>query len=383
MRHDNKMTSVNSDDMVVDVKYLNVMFGTKRVVRDVYISVKMGELIGILGKYGAGKKKKIRVLKCQIKKKHWIGNVKVTGISPARTRNHAKILSNIGYVPQLETLNLYYDLKPMTNVETFASTYGMDKREAKKIAENLFSILDIPEDTWNKKLSNMSGGEKKRVSMALGLIHKPDILFLDEPTTGVDAYKRYSILTYLKKLNRELGTTMFIISHDMECSLVCDRAAIMRDGRLLEFGEPKELVASLPSNGILAMFSIEDLDEKKIEVIRKFPAVRNLIRTGNEALEVLINDFENNISKLVRHMIKKRIKITSMTRATATFRRFFQIRIQEEGEKERREREEKENTQKEVKEPVIIKKKEKKDREKVEEGKKNTQKVAKKRGEGK
>ena len=208
MRHDNKMTSLNPDNVVVDVKYLNVMFGTKRVVRDVSFSVNRGEIIGIFGISGAGKTTMIRVLTCQLKKKHWIGNVKVTGISPARTRNHAKILSNIGYVPQLETLNLYYDLKPMTNVETFASTYGMDKKEAKEIAENLFSILDIPEDTWNKKLSNMSGGEKKRVSMALGLIHRPDILFLDEPTTGVDAYKRYSILTYLKKLNRELGTTL-------------------------------------------------------------------------------------------------------------------------------------------------------------------------------
>ena len=162
MRHDNKMTSLNPDNVVVDVKYLNVMFGTKRVVRDVSFSVNRGEIIGIFGISGAGKTTMIRVLTCQLKKKHWIGNVKVTGISPARTRNHAKILSNIGYVPQLETLNLYYDLKPMTNVETFASTYGMDKKEAKEIAENLFSILDIPEDTWNKKLSNMSGGEKKK-----------------------------------------------------------------------------------------------------------------------------------------------------------------------------------------------------------------------------
>lgn len=384
------MTSVNSNDIVVDVKYLNVIFGTKRVVRDVSFSVNRGEIIGIFGISGAGKTTIIRVLTCQIKKKHWIGDVKVTGISPAKTRNHAKILSNVGYVPQLETLNLYSVLKPMTNVETFASTYGIDSKKAKKIAENLFNILDIPKDTWNKKLSNMSGGEKKRVSMALGLIHQPDILFLDEPTTGVDAYKRYSILTYLKKLNRELGTTMFIISHDMECSLVCDGAAIMMDGRLLEFGKPKDLIASLPSNGILAMFSIEDLDEKKIEIIKRFPSVRNIIRTGNEALEVLINDFEKNISKLIRFMIKKGIKINSMTRATATFRRFFQIRIQEEAEKQRMEREEKEKKEKEkrekeLKEQMVRKKKEREEREKKEDEKKKKkkEKEAKKRGENK
>jgi ABC-type multidrug transport system ATPase subunit len=126
----------------------------------------------------------------------------------------------------------------------------------------------------------------------------------------------------------------------MEVSLICDGAAIMREGKLLEFGNPKKLIDSLPSNGILAMFSIEDLDEKKIDVIRSFPSVKHLIRTGNEALEVLINDFENNISNLIQFMIKKGIQINSMTRATATFRRYFQIRILQEAEKERMEKQE-------------------------------------------
>ena len=71
----------------------------------------------------------------------------------------------------------------MANVEVFSSTYGLDTKEAKKIAEELLEILDIPSDTWSKRVKHMSGGEKKRLSMAIGLIHKPSILFLDEPTT--------------------------------------------------------------------------------------------------------------------------------------------------------------------------------------------------------
>ena len=125
----------------------------------------------------------IRVLTCQIEKKNWNGDVKVTGLSPAIVKNQPKILQNIGYVPQLELLNLYYELTPMANVEVFSSTYGLDKKEAKIIAQDLFEILDIPSDTWNKRVKHMSGGEKKRLSMAIGLIHKPSVLFLDEPTT--------------------------------------------------------------------------------------------------------------------------------------------------------------------------------------------------------
>ncbi|MFX1273764.1 MAG: ABC transporter ATP-binding protein [Promethearchaeota archaeon] len=327
--------TVKSNKVVVEINNLNVKFGKKRVVKNVSLSVRSGEIIGVFGISGAGKTTMIRVLTCQIKKKNWFGDVKVTGRSPARKKNHSKILSKIGYVPQLEELNLYYDFKPIANIDTFASIYGMDVKEAKKIAENLFTILDIPEDTWKKKLRKMSGGEKKRVSMALGLIHQPEILFLDEPTTGVDAYKRYSILSYLKKLNRELGTTMFIISHDMECSLVCDKAAIMRDGSLLEFGKPADLIASLPSNGIIATFAIEGINEQKIDLIRKFEPVINIIRAGNDVIEVLLEDYEKNISKLIEFMIKEDLKINSMSRETATFRRYFQIRVQEEEEKER------------------------------------------------
>ena len=172
---------------MVEVENLNVFFGDKQVVYDVSFQVKAGEIIGMFGISGAGKTTIVRVLTCQISKKNWKGSVKVTNLNPAQKKNHSKILSNIGYVPQLEELNLYYDLTPMANVQTFASTYGMEKKAAKKVAEDLFSIMDIPEDTWKKPLKKMSGGEKKRVSVAIGLIHQPSVLFLDEPTTSIYA----------------------------------------------------------------------------------------------------------------------------------------------------------------------------------------------------
>jgi len=174
------------NDVTVSVKNLDVYFGDSQIIHSVSFKVKKKELIGLFGISGAGKTTIIRVLTCQIKKNNWSGDVMVTGLNPGKKVNHAEILSNIGYVPQLELLNLYYELSPLVNVEIFASNYGMTKEEARKRARDLFSILDIPEDTWKNPLKSLSGGEKKRVSMAIGLIHNPGVLFLDEPTTQIN-----------------------------------------------------------------------------------------------------------------------------------------------------------------------------------------------------
>lgn len=329
------MDILNSqDDTMVSVNNLNVIFGKNHIVHDVSFQVDRGEIIGMFGISGAGKTTIIRVLTCQIESKFWNGNVLVTGLSPEKKNNHSKILSKIGYVPQLELLNLYFELNPLANVEIFTSTYGMNKSEAKDTAKTLFQILDIPEDTWKKRVKRMSGGEKKRLSMAIGLIHNPDVLFLDEPTTGVDASKRYDILSYLKKLNQKLNTTMFIITHDLEAALICDKAAILREGKLLAFDAPQNLINSLPSNGLVTRFTIEDLNEKGIKLINQFKPIKRLLRVGNETIEILMDNFEQNLPKLMVYLFEKGFKVSSMSRDKANFRRFFQIRIQDEELKE-------------------------------------------------
>jgi len=333
----NIIEKTDSNEVVVDVQDLNVTFGKAHIIHNVSFEVKKGEIIGLFGISGAGKTTIIRVLTCQIKSKNWNGDVLVTHLNPAKTKNHQTILSKIGYVPQLELLNLYFELSPLVNVETFASNYGMKKERAKEVAEELFSILDIPEDTWNNKLKNLSGGEKKRVSMAIGLIHNPEVLFLDEPTTGVDANKRYDILNYLKILNRRLGTTMFIITHDLEAALICDKTAILREGELLAFDSPHNLIQTLPSNGLLVRLTIQDLTQEKIEIIKEFEYCERISRVGNIDIEVFLHDFEKNINPFIDYLFKKGIKITSMSRDSANFRRYFQILIQEEEEKEREE----------------------------------------------
>ncbi|MHA1684055.1 MAG: ABC transporter ATP-binding protein [Promethearchaeota archaeon] len=318
----------------ITVDRLNVKFGSKHVIKDVSFEIFEGEINGFLGISGAGKTTIVRVLTCQIPKKFWSGHVGIDGLDPGNPKNRAKIMAKIGYVPQLEELNLYYDLTPLENVKIFASTYGINNKDAIAIAKKYFKILDVPEDTWHQKLKKMSGGEKKRVSIALGLIHEPTILFLDEPTTGVDASKRYDILNYLKKLNRRLGTTMVIITHDLEAALITDSCSIIRAGKLLEHDSPDNLIASLPSKGEILKLVIPTLDRNITRFIKTHDYVRHVMRGGNQIVEVFMDDIKANFPRLVDALVKEGIELREITRERTSFRRYFQLRIQIEEELE-------------------------------------------------
>ncbi|NMC07610.1 MAG: ABC transporter ATP-binding protein [Candidatus Lokiarchaeota archaeon] len=326
-----------SDDQAsVIVDHLDVSFGKKKVISDVSFKIYKGEINGLLGISGGGKTTIVKVLTCQIPAKQWRGTVRVDGLDPARPKNTPAIMARIGYVPQLEELNLYYELSPLDNVKIFAAAYGIPDARATELAEKYFTILDIPKDTWHHKVETMSGGEKKRVSIAIGLIHDPSLLVLDEPTTGVDASKRYDILNYLKKLNRQLGTTMIIITHDLEAALICDTVSIIRLGKMLEHDTPENLVKSLPSGGHILKLAIPGLDNRGIRAITRERGVKHVMRAGNEMVEIFMDDVEHASAGLVERLVAAGMDVTEITRERASFRRFFQLRIQIEEERDAR-----------------------------------------------
>ena len=128
---------------------------------------------------------------------------------------------------------------------------------------------------------------------------------------------------------------MFIITHDLEAALICDKVAILREGKMLSFDSPKKLISSLPSNGMIARVTIENLNQQAIDIIQQFPPIQEILRVGNEVIEVMMHDFEVNLPKLIKYLVNKGFNVTAMSRDVATFRRFFQIRIKEEEQKEK------------------------------------------------
>jgi ABC-type multidrug transport system ATPase subunit len=321
-------TNLSPSPEIIVVDNLSIQFGSKKVVKNVSFRVRKGEINGFLGISGAGKTTIIRVLTCQIPKKNWTGKCIINGYDLAKSRNHRHILSDIGYVPQLEELNLYYNLSPFENVKIFAATYGLSPSAAMIRAKELFQILDIPEDTWSKETEKMSGGEKKRLSMAIGLINNPNILFLDEPTTGVDASKRYDILNYLKKLNQMYNTTIIIITHDLEASNICDTVAIIKKGTMIEYGSPDELVQTLPSKGEIIQIRIPNINQSIIDSIQQLPEVAIAIRAGTQLLEILLHDIQHQFVSAMEKIIALNLEVREIARLKASFKRYFQLRIQ-------------------------------------------------------
>ncbi|HUY00045.1 MAG TPA: ABC transporter ATP-binding protein [Candidatus Deferrimicrobium sp.] len=322
---------MTAEEKVIDVNSLNVYYGEKQIIKNVSFHCYKGEIIGMFGISGAGKTTIIRVLTCQIP--DYKGFVKCFGYEPKKNPN--KIISQIGYVPQLEMLNLYYEFTAMKNVEIFASMYLIPKQEANKRVQRYFEMLELPKDVWDSKAKFLSGGEKKRVSIAIGLINQPHILFLDEPTTGVDASRRYDILNYLKKLNMEMKTTMVIVTHDLETANICDRIVLLRNGQVVDFDTPKNLISKLPSQGKIARLRIPGLTTEILGRIAEIGAVIYILRVGKDEIELYIDRIEENLEHIVNKLFEMGIAISSLTRDTASFRRFFQIRMQDIASKEK------------------------------------------------
>ena len=311
-------------EKVIDVNGLNVYYGDKHIIKNVNFYCRKGEILGMMGISGAGKTTIIRVLTCQIPK--YQGLVRCFGFEPRKNPN--AIIKQIGYCPQLELLNLYYEFSAMKNVEIFASMYLIPKAEAFIRVERYFEMLEIPKDVWHSKVKVLSGGEKKRVSIAIGLINQPEILFLDEPTTGVDASRRFDILNYLRKLNMETKTTQVIVTHDLETANICDRVVLLRNGEVVDFDTPNNLIAKLPSQGQIARLRIPKLDADLIHRIADMDEIVHLLRIGKEEIELYIENIEVNIEKIVSRLFRMGITVSSITRDVASFRRYFQIRMQ-------------------------------------------------------
>lgn len=206
-------------------------------VNNLTLSIYEGEIFGLLGPNGAGKTTLISIL---------CGLVKVTsGVfyidNKTYKDNATAIKQHIGVVPQ--EYALYPSLTAYENLEYFGSMLGLKGTQLK---ERIFEGLERMglRDFTHKKIDSFSGGMKRRINLLAGVLHKPKVLFLDEPTVGVDVQSKNAILSFLKELNN-LGTTIVYTSHHLvEAEYFCDRLAIMESGQIIAEGTPSALVAS-------------------------------------------------------------------------------------------------------------------------------------------
>ena len=222
-----------SDEIAIEVKDLVRSFGQFIAVDHVSFSVRRGEIFGLLGPNGAGKTTTFRVL-CGLLPAS-SGFVHVAGVDLRHARAVAR--RNIGYVSQ--KFALYGDLSVRENLEFFGSAYGLYGARLYDRIRTVVEQFDLG-GRENSPSGQLPGGFKQRLAMAVGLLHEPDILFLDEPTSGTDPLKRREFWRRITALS-QVGTTIIITTHFMEEAEYCDRIVIQDAGKLLALGTPQEV----------------------------------------------------------------------------------------------------------------------------------------------
>lgn len=205
-------------------------------VRNLDMTVNEGEIFGLLGPNGAGKTTLISMLSSLLKPTS--GNFSINGLDYKSDKNELKQL--IGIVPQ--EYALYPTLTAVENLNYFGSMYGLGGKTLKEEVEKNLEILGLS-DFAQKKIKTYSGGMKRRINLIAGILHQPKVLFLDEPTVGVDVQSKNAIIAHLEALNKN-GTTIFYTSHHLnEAEHFCTRVAIIDSGKIVCLGKPKTLIA--------------------------------------------------------------------------------------------------------------------------------------------
>lgn len=222
------------DDIALKVEHLNKSFDKKQILHDISLDVHKARILGLLGPSGSGKTTLVKLMAGIDTPDN--GNVLVLGEKVPSL----KMLGRIGYMAQADAL--YGDLTAEENLRFFASMYGLRKAERSERIEEVMKLVNL-HDYLRMQVRKYSGGMKRRLSLAVALLHEPPIMVLDEPTVGIDPVLRISIWEELYELCRN-GTTIIVTTHVMDEADKCHELGMLREGRLIALGTPDEILAA-------------------------------------------------------------------------------------------------------------------------------------------
>jgi len=231
--------------LAIDVRNIVKKFGDFTAVKGLSFNVEDGEIFGLLGPNGAGKSTLIRMLTTLLPPTS--GTAVISGFDV--TLEADSVRRSIGVIPQALTSDL--ELSVEENLLIFAKLYGVPREKRDRLIPELLEAVELTQ--WRKApVKNLSGGMRRRVEIARGLVHEPRIFFLDEPTTGLDPVSRVAVWEMLRKIKAERDLTVLLTTHYMdEADKLCDRIAIVDHGELKALDSPMRLKASIPGHNAL------------------------------------------------------------------------------------------------------------------------------------
>lgn len=241
---------------IIKIDNLTKTYGSLKAVDNLSFEIRKGELFAFLGVNGAGKSTTINIICGQLKKDE--GTVIIDELN--LDDNLAKIKKKIGVVFQASILDPQLTVKD--NLEIKASLYGLSRKEIKSRVGELAEILDF-KSYLNRPLAKLSGGQKRRIDIARALLNKPDILILDEPTTGLDPQTRKMIWAVITKLRKENNMTVLLTTHYMEEASEADYVVIIDQGKMVAHGTPLDLKNKYVGDYML-IYNVKEEDVKKL-----------------------------------------------------------------------------------------------------------------------
>ena len=274
-------------------------------VDQVSFDIKEGEVFSLLGPNGAGKSTTISMLSCLLKATD--GDATVDGKSIKSDPMGVKNV--IGVVPQ--EIALYETLSARDNLLFWGRMYGMGGNQLKSRVEEVLEQVNL-KDRAKDKIQTYSGGMKRRINIAVGLLHKPKMIFMDEPTVGIDPQSRRRILDMVKELNQQ-GLTVLYTTHYMEeAAELSDRVGIIDQGKLIAIGTQKELTKMVGENEALRLhFGEGDVVDSLVEALKPLPDIINVSTTDHEIL-VMVPDAEEALPGVITKVNETGIRLRSI-----------------------------------------------------------------------
>jgi ABC-2 type transport system ATP-binding protein len=290
---------------MLHVNRVRKSFGKTEVVKGVTFSVEKGEAFGLLGPNGAGKSTTISMI-CGLLPYNE-GEITVGGFS-VKDRP-LEIKRKIGVVPQ--DIALYPTMSARDNLLFWGKMYGLSGRNVKKRADEVLDFVGL-HDRAKDKIETFSGGMKRRINIGAALMHKPELLIMDEPTVGIDPQSRNHILETVKELNKE-GMTIIYTSHYMEeVEFLCERIGIIDHGEVIAIGTKDDLCNRL-SGGTIIKMEVNVFKSSLLDEINSLPITEKVI--GNEeekTLEIFVNSGHQALGELVTAAVKNNVVVSSI-----------------------------------------------------------------------
>jgi ABC-2 type transport system ATP-binding protein len=293
-------------EAVIETRGLRRVFRSRQrqveAVAGVDLYVRHGEIFGFLGPNGAGKTTTLRMLATLLPPSG--GTARVAGCELAT--EPGKIRERIGYVGQAGGADR--EITGRTELVFQGRLYGMSTAEARQRAGELIAMLEL-EGAADRKVATYSGGQKRRLDIGLGLVHDPQLLFLDEPTTGLDPQSRARVWDEVRKMH-DRGTTVFLTTHYLdEADALCDRVAIIDYGRIVALGTPEELKRAIA--GDVVSFRIAGDPQRALEIVKDQDFVREARMDGG-SVQLYVDRGEVAMPAILRLLDNQGLQLTAV-----------------------------------------------------------------------